>query len=114
MRRSREKPISQRTMRIVAVSGNCSGLTRCPSVARLFPFHLKQPFTLPGHGVPAWVNVNLFEMPLASVMEPRMPVHEIVEYETWNLNKTEMPPRSRLYHLRPAGFGTGSVESLTS
>jgi TniQ len=43
-----------------------------------------------------------------------MPVHEIVEYETWNLNKTEMPPRSRLYHLRPAGFGTGSVESLTS
>lgn len=47
-------------------------------------------------------------------MEPRMPVHEIVECETWNLDKTEMPPRSRLYHLRPVGFGTGSVESLTS
>lgn len=43
-----------------------------------------------------------------------MPVREIVEYETWNLDKTEMPPRSRLYPLRPVGFGTGSVESLTS
>src|SRR6516162_9799757 len=109
MKRSRGKPISPRTTRIVGVSGKCSGLTRGPFVAPPFSFHLKQPFTLPGHGVPAWVNVNLFEMPLASVMEPRMPVHEIVEYETWNLDKTEMLPRSRLYHLRPAGFGTGSV-----
>jgi transcriptional regulator with XRE-family HTH domain len=43
-----------------------------------------------------------------------MPAPKIVEYETWNLDKTDMPLRSRLYHLRPAGFGTGSVESLTS
>ena len=43
-----------------------------------------------------------------------MPVREIAEYETWNLEKVEVPPRTRLYHLRPAGFGTGLVESLTS
>jgi hypothetical protein len=43
-----------------------------------------------------------------------MPVREIAEYETWNLEKAEVPPRTRLYHLRPAGFGTGLVESLTS
>jgi transcriptional regulator with XRE-family HTH domain len=43
-----------------------------------------------------------------------MPAREIVEYETWDLDNTATPPHSHLYHLRPAGFGTGAVESLTS
>jgi len=47
-------------------------------------------------------------------MEPRMPTNEVVEYESWNLSDVEPPPRSRLYHLAPAAFGTGLVESLTS
>jgi hypothetical protein len=47
-------------------------------------------------------------------MELHMPVREIAEYESWNLRKAKIPPRSHLYHLGPVGFGTGSVESLTS
>jgi len=47
-------------------------------------------------------------------MESYMPANEMVQYEAWDLCEVEMPPRSHLYHLRPAGLGTGSVESLTS
>src|SRR6266702_309396 len=59
-------------------------------------------------------NVDPFETLLASVMEPHMPVNEMIEYESWDLSEVELPSRSRLYHLDPVGLGTGSVESLTS
>ena len=88
--------------------------TRHFSAARLFRRRLKQSSRITGHEAAASVNVSLFETLLASVMEPRMPVREIAEYETWTLEKAEVPPRTRLYHLRPVGFGTGLVESLTS
>jgi transcriptional regulator with XRE-family HTH domain len=35
-------------------------------------------------------------------------------YETWDLTMPMVPPRSRLYNLDPAGFGTSMVECLTS
>lgn len=38
----------------------------------------------------------------------------MVEHEPWDLSDVALPPHSRLYHLEPVGFGTGSVESLTS
>jgi len=47
-------------------------------------------------------------------MRPCLPANDVVEYESWNLSDVEPPPRSRLYHLNPAAFGTGLVESLTS
>lgn len=34
-------------------------------------------------------------------------------YESWDLATPIIPPRSRLYHLKPAGIGTHYVESLT-
>jgi hypothetical protein len=34
-------------------------------------------------------------------------------YETWYISMPEIPPRSRLYNLRPQWPGTGWVESLT-
>ena len=34
-------------------------------------------------------------------------------YPSWNVQKTPIPPRSRLYHLEPIGVGTPYVESLT-
>ena len=43
-----------------------------------------------------------------------MPVEDMVEYESWDLTDVALPPHSRLYHLDPIAFGTGSVESLTS
>jgi transcriptional regulator with XRE-family HTH domain len=33
--------------------------------------------------------------------------------EWWDLSRPEIPPRSRLYHLKPMGVGTPYVESLT-
>jgi hypothetical protein len=36
------------------------------------------------------------------------------EYERWEPVITELPPRSRLFPLVPAGTGTGQAESLTS
>jgi hypothetical protein len=35
-------------------------------------------------------------------------------YESWDLEKPTIPPRSRLYQLKPIGVGTSDVESLTS
>src|SRR5919202_49884 len=35
-------------------------------------------------------------------------------YESWDLEKPTIPPRSRLYQLKPMGVGTPNVESLTS
>lgn len=35
-------------------------------------------------------------------------------YDSCDLNKPSIPPRSRLYHLEPIGIGTPYVESLTS
>lgn len=35
-------------------------------------------------------------------------------YDSCNLEKPLIPPRSRLYHLEPIGIGTPHVESLTS
>ena len=34
-------------------------------------------------------------------------------YPSWDVQKTPIPPRSRLYHLEPIGVGTPYVESLT-
>lgn len=34
-------------------------------------------------------------------------------YPSWDVQKTPIPPRSRLYHLEPIGIGTPYVESLT-
>lgn len=35
-------------------------------------------------------------------------------YDSCDLEKASVPPRSRLYHLEPIGVGTPYVESLTS
>ena len=35
-------------------------------------------------------------------------------YELWNLELPNIPPRSHLFHLEPIGIGTPYVESLTS
>jgi hypothetical protein len=42
-----------------------------------------------------------------------MAVDELSVYEVWDLEQPKVPPRSRLYHLEPAGVGTAEVESLT-
>ncbi|MEH1787755.1 MAG: hypothetical protein V7L23_19780 [Nostoc sp.] len=34
-------------------------------------------------------------------------------YPSWNIEKTAIPQRSRLYHLEPICIGTPYVESLT-
>ncbi len=47
-------------------------------------------------------------------MKPHMSANKLVEYEPWDLSAVDLPPRSRLYHLAPAAFGTGMAESLTS
>ena len=35
-------------------------------------------------------------------------------YETWDMTAPVVPPRSRLFHINPVGFGTSLVECLTS
>jgi hypothetical protein len=35
-------------------------------------------------------------------------------YEAWDMTAPVVPPRSRLFHINPAGFGTPLVECLTS
>ena len=47
-------------------------------------------------------------------MKPHVSANKLVEYEPWDLSAVDLPPRSRLYHLTPAAFGTGMAESLTS
>jgi hypothetical protein len=34
-------------------------------------------------------------------------------YETWDMTAPAVPPRSRLFHINPVGFGTWLVECLT-
>lgn len=36
------------------------------------------------------------------------------EYEAWDLAPASIPPRSRLFHLKPIGIGTAHTESCTS
>lgn len=43
-----------------------------------------------------------------------MSADTLTTYESWNLTPSDIPPRSRLYHLEPVGIGTPYVESLTS
>ncbi|MGK7933191.1 MAG: TniQ family protein [Microcystaceae cyanobacterium] len=43
-----------------------------------------------------------------------MSVEDLTIYEGWDLKKPEIPPRSRLFSLKPIGIGTSYVESLTS
>lgn len=42
-----------------------------------------------------------------------MLVDELTTYQSWDLERPFIPPRSRLYHLEPIGVGTPYVESLT-
>lgn len=44
----------------------------------------------------------------------KVPVESSAHNEVWYSTKAVMPPRSRLYPLRPLGLGTHEVESLTS
>ncbi len=43
-----------------------------------------------------------------------MMTETLTVYDTWDLQVSAMPPRSRLYSLEPVGLGTAQVESLTS
>jgi len=38
----------------------------------------------------------------------------LAAYETWDMTAPAVPPRSRLFHINPVGFGTSLVECLTS
>ncbi|MDB9512090.1 TniQ family protein [Kamptonema animale CS-326] len=37
---------------------------------------------------------------------------QLTLYQSWNVQKPAIPPRSRFYHLEPIGVGTPYVESL--
>ena len=43
-----------------------------------------------------------------------MPVEYLTNYESWDFDTNELPPRSPLYSLLPIGIGTPAVESFTS
>jgi hypothetical protein len=43
-----------------------------------------------------------------------MPIDEPTVYEVWDVRRTTISSRSRLYHLSPIGVGTPYVESLAS
>jgi transcriptional regulator with XRE-family HTH domain len=43
-----------------------------------------------------------------------MSVENLTTYERWDIEKLDIPPRSRLFFLEPIGIGTPQVESLTS
>ncbi|MGK7939447.1 MAG: hypothetical protein AB4062_04700 [Crocosphaera sp.] len=43
-----------------------------------------------------------------------MSVDDLTVYERWDLKKTEIPLRSRLFSLKPIGIGTPYCESLSS
>ena len=57
-------------------------------------------------------------MPLVrpNLLMRTQPVFEspVETLESWDLSPVRISPRSRLYQLEPIGFGTGSVEGLTS
>ena len=41
-------------------------------------------------------------------------MRDLATYEKWDMTAPGVPPRSRFFNLRPAGFGTSMVECLTS
>src|SRR4051812_5022780 len=43
-----------------------------------------------------------------------MRTDDLAAYETWDLTAPVVPPRSRLFNLKPIGVGTPMVECLTS
>ena len=50
----------------------------------------------------------------ATLNVTRLGIRETKMYEEWDLEEASVPPRSRLYHLKPIGVGTLYAESLTS